>query len=176
MFTNTNTYAEYVLEMPVVKSSAELDDAVCVSSRTQPPPLVTGDPPTVRLPTATAFVNVTVAPENVGVPARVPDSVAPAIVGVVNEGDVPKTRDPEPVSSVTAAARLALEGVPRNVATPVPNPDTPVEMGSPVQLVRVPEAGVPSAGVTSVGLVARTTLPVPVLAVHCGAEPDDVRT
>src|ERR1044072_4748068 len=44
--------------------------------------------------------------------------------GVVRFGDVPKTRDPEPVSSVTAVARLALDGVPRKVANPLPNPRT----------------------------------------------------
>jgi hypothetical protein len=54
---------------------------------------------------------------------------------------------------VTADARLALEGVAKNVATPAPNPLTPVEIGRPVQFVRVPDAGVPSAGVTNVKLV-----------------------
>jgi hypothetical protein len=39
---------------------------------------------------------------------------------VVNVGDVAKTLTPEPVSSVSAAARFALEGVPRNVRTPAP--------------------------------------------------------
>jgi hypothetical protein len=50
----------------------------------------------------------------------------------------------------------------RKVATPVPNPDTPVLMGNPVQFVRTPLAGVPSAGVTKVGEVEPTKLPVPV--------------
>lgn len=49
-------------------------------------------------------------------------------------GEVPRTTLPEPV---TAAARA--------VATPVPKPDTPVEIGSPVALVSVPLDGVPSA-------------------------------
>ena len=40
--------------------------------------------------------------------------------GVTKVGEVAKTREPEPVSSVTADARLALEGVPRKVKTPVP--------------------------------------------------------
>jgi hypothetical protein len=54
---------------------------------------------------------------------------------VVNVGDVPNTSAPVPVSSVTAAARLADDGVPRNVrmpdavvvvegATPAPPPMT----------------------------------------------------
>ena len=41
----------------------------------------------------------------------------PLIVGVVIVGDVPKTSEPDPVSSVTAASRFALVGVDRNVAT-----------------------------------------------------------
>jgi hypothetical protein len=57
---------------------------------------------------------------------------------------------------------LALEGVAKNVATPVPRPETPVEIGRPVQLVSVPDVGVPSAGVVRVGLTACTPAPVPV--------------
>jgi len=83
--------------------------------------------------------------------------------GVTSVGLVANTKAPEPVSSVTADARLAELGVARKVAMPVPRPDTPVLMGKPVALVRVALEGVPSAGVTSVGLVARTLLPVPVL-------------
>jgi len=40
-------------------------------------------------------------------------------VGVVRVGLVAKTNDPEPVSSVTAAARLADDGVPKKVRIPV---------------------------------------------------------
>ena len=54
-------------------------------------------------------------------------------------------------------------------ATPVPNPEIPVETGKPVALVRVAELGVPKAGVTSVGLVANTTEPLPVELVKVGA-------
>ena len=66
----------------------------------------------------------------------------------------PLTTKAPPVPTLTASA----------VATPVPRPDTPVEIGRPVALVKVAEDGVPSAGVTSVGDVANTLLPVPVLA------------
>jgi hypothetical protein len=83
-------------------------------------------------------------------------------IGVTRVGDVANTSEPEPVSSVTAAARLAELGVPRKVATPVPRPDTPVLIGRPVALVRVADEGVPRAGVTSVGEVERTLLPLPV--------------
>jgi len=84
---------------------------------------------------------------------------------VVRDGEVANTKAPVPVSSVTADAKLADEGVPKKVATPVAKPDTPVEIGSPVQLVRVPEDGVPNAGVTRVGEVANTNAPVPVSSV-----------
>ena len=98
------------------------------------------------------------------VPAASPNDVAEAapITGVTSVGDVANTRAPEPVSSVTAAARLADEGVPRKVATLAPRPDTPVLIGRPVALVRVADEGVPRAGVTSVGEVLSTTEPVPV--------------
>ena len=70
----------------------------------------------------------------------------------VNVGEAENTKLPAvPVSSVTAAARFALEGVARNVAIPVPKPDTPVVIGRPVQLVNVPDCGVPRIGVINVG-------------------------
>ena len=77
-------------------------------------------------------------------------------------GVLAKTNAPVPVSSVTAAAKLAADGVARNVATLVPSPETPVLIGRPVALVSTPLAGVPSAGVTNVGLLAKTNAPVPV--------------
>jgi hypothetical protein len=89
-------------------------------------------------------------------------------------GPVPNTFAPVPVSSVKAAARFADVGVARNVATPVPKPDTPVEIGKPVPLVRVTEDGVPSAGVTRVGLVENTTEPVPVSSDRAAAKAADV--
>ena len=85
------------------------------------------------------------------------------IVAVVSVGEVAKTASPDPVSSVNAAAKFADYGVARKVATFVPSPLTPVETGSPVQLVSVPLEGVPRPGVTSVGLVSTTNFePVPV--------------
>jgi hypothetical protein len=89
--------------------------------------------------------------------------------GVTKVGEVANTNAPLPVSSVSAAARLALEGVASQAATPVPRPLTPVLMGSPVQLVRVPEVGVPKSGVTKVGLVANTAAPLPVSSVSAAA-------
>jgi len=74
-----------------------------------------------------------------------------AFIVPVNVGDALNTKVEEPVSSVTAEAKLAELGVAKKVATPVPRPDTPEEMGRPVQLVNVPELGVPSTGVVNVG-------------------------
>ena len=96
-------------------------------------------------------------------------AVATPIVGVTSVGDVSKTSPPLPVSPVTADARLALDGVARNVATPVPRPLTPVEIGKPVQLVSVPLVGVPSKGVTNVGEVSNTRPPLPVSPVTAEA-------
>jgi hypothetical protein len=97
-----------------------------------------------------------------------PDAGVPR-AGVTNVGEVANTKAPVPVSSVTAAARLADNGVARNVATPVPKPDTPVEIGKPVQLVNVPLVGVPKSGVTKVGDVANTSAPEPVSPVTAAA-------
>ena len=85
--------------------------------------------------------------------------------GVTSVGDVANTAAPVPVSSVNALRRFALDGVAKNVATPVPSPETPVEIGSPVPFVNTIADGVPSAGVTSVGDVANTSAPVPVSSV-----------
>jgi len=85
-------------------------------------------------------------------------------IGVTKVGDVANTLAPVPVSSVNAAAKLADVGVAKNVATPVPKPLTPVDIGRPVAFVSVTETGVPKVGVTNVGDVAKTTDPEPVVA------------
>jgi hypothetical protein len=106
-------------------------------------------------------------PVEIGSPVAlvsVPELGVPS-AGVTRTGEVAKTAAPDPVSSVSAAARFALDGVAAQVATPVPRPLTPVEIGSPVALVSVPELGVPSAGVTRTGEVAKTAAPVPVSSV-----------
>jgi len=110
--------------------------------------------------------------------ANTPDAIAgavlvsfsPVIVGVVIAGLVAKTASPLPVSSVNAAAKFADVGVAKKVATLVPSPETPVEIGKPVHEVSVPLAGVPSIGVTSVGLVAKTASPLPVSSVKAAAK------
>ena len=116
-------------------------------------------------------------PRNVMAPSPSSESFTPAEptdMDVVNVGAVAKTKRPVPVSSVTAEMRLELEGVAKKVATPVPRPLTPVLIGKPVALVRVPDAGVPNAGVTNVGDVPKTRAPVPVSSEMADAMPEEV--
>ena len=89
----------------------------------------------------------------------VPDVGVPKI-GVTNVGEVAKTSDPDPVSSVTAEARLDEDGVAKKVATLVPSPDMPVLTGRPVQFVSVPDDGVPNAP-PEVKPVAKVRFPEP---------------
>lgn len=110
----------------------------------------------------------TTAPVPVTFPVGIPEIAGVTNTGVCSvavkiSGDTLNTSDPVPVSLVTAAARLALVGEAKKVATFAPNPLTPVVMGKPVAFVRVADDGVPSAGVTSVGEVANTTAPLPVV-------------
>ena len=95
-------------------------------------------------------------------------------IGEIKVGALLNTNKPDPVSSVIAAAKLALDGVARNVATLAPSPLTPVDMGKPVQFVRVPLAGVPNIGPISVGPVPLTGAPLPVKATIDGMEEPSV--
>jgi hypothetical protein len=113
-------------------------------------------------PLATGSVPVT--PVVSGKPVRlvaVPEEGVPK-AGVTNVGLFANTLAPVPVSSVKTAAKLALDGVAKNVATLAAKPLMPVLRGRPVQFVNVPLLGVPKTGVTSVGLVESTLLPEPV--------------
>jgi hypothetical protein len=114
---------------------------VPVDDVTPVPPLATGRVPVTPVVKGRP-VQVVNVPE-VGVPN----------IGVTKVGLVAKTAEPVPVSSVKAERKLADEGVVKNVATLAPKPDTPVETGKPVQLVKVPDCGVPKIGVTNVELV-----------------------
>ena len=87
------------------------------------------------------------------------------MTGVVNVGEVANTAEPVPVSSVKAVRKLALLGVAKNVATPVPKPLTPVATGNPVQLVNVPLVGVPSNGVVNTILVLVQALILPLATI-----------
>ena len=131
-----------------VDALADVPEFKLVTGRLPVTPVVRGKP--------VALVNVTL----VGVPNK----------GVTKVGEVANTAEPVPVSSVKAESRLALLGVAKKVATPVPSPDTPVEIGSPVAFVKVALVGVPKRGVTNVGLVAKTFAPVPVSSVKAAAK------
>jgi hypothetical protein len=106
-------------------------------------------------PLATGRVPVT--PVVIGRPVQlvnVPDVGVPK-TGVTSVGLVDKTLFPDPVDVVTPVPPFNTGKV----------PVTPVVIGRPVQLVKVPEVGVPRTGVTRVGVFASTTPPVPVDAV-----------
>ena len=157
-----------------------------------------GDVAKTRLPVPVSFVIAAIkfaldgVAKNVATP--VPNPLTPVLIGrrvafvktpldgvpsagVTSVGEVAKTIAPVPVSSVTAAIAFALDGVARNVATPVPRPETPVEMGKPVALVSVPLAGVPRTGAMSVGPLFKTTvLPVPVVVAALIAVPLPAKT
>jgi hypothetical protein len=150
---------------------AKTADPVPVSSVKAPKRLAElNDPKEVALPTeVTAPVKLALV---VTLPAVKPEAVPVMFVptkadgvpraGVTRVGLVANTKEPVPVSSVTAEIRLADDGVPKKVATPVPKPLTPVEIGRPVAFVNTAELGVPNAGVTNVGEFDNTTEPVPV--------------
>ena len=125
-------------------------------------------PTEVIAPVKLAFVVTlpAVRPEAVPVIFVPTNALGVPKAGVTKVGEVANTKAPVPVSSVKAAAKFALLGVARKVATPVPRPDTPVLIGKPVALVRVAEVGVPRTGVTRVGDVAKTAEPVPVSSVN----------
>jgi len=88
----------------------------------------------------------------------------------VNTGVVPNTSAPDPVSSETAAAKLAEDGVPSQVATPVPSevmPVPPLATGKAVPLkliANVPDVvtGEP-ATLKNAGTLAATLVTVPPL-------------
>ena len=139
-----------------------------------PPSAVTSEgvatsPRTIFLSSTARVVEliVVVVPFTVKSPERVRlVPVAAPMSGVTRVGVLANTNAPVPVSPVTAAAKFEEEGVAKKVATPVPSPSTPVDIGSPVAFVRTPEAGVPSAGVVIVGdvkvLFVRVSVPASV--------------
>ncbi len=94
------------------------------------PPFATKAPeePTFTANAVATFVPSPDTPVLIGSPVafvRVADVGVPR-TGVTSVGEVANTKDPVPVSSVTAARRLFDEGVPSQVATPEPNDVIPV--------------------------------------------------
>ena len=88
-------------------------------------------------------------------------SIRLVIVALVSVGAVAKTKlPPVPVSSVIAVFKFAEDGVAKKVATLVPRPETPVDIGKPVHEVKVPLEGVPRIGVIKVGDVSESVSPL----------------
>jgi len=150
---NTLSLLPVVVKVPAV-GKVTLEAAVVVSVKLKAPAVAKVDP--------SANVKVAAVAGAVKATLLILVAVATPNTGVTRVGDVANTLTPVPVLSVSAAAKLADDGVPKKVATLAPKPDTPVEIGRPVQLVRVPEEGVPKAGVTRTGEVANTKAPLPV--------------
>ena len=92
--------------------------------------------------------------------------------GVVRLGDVANTSKPEPVSSVMAVARLALDDAPSHVAMPDASDVMPVP---PEPAGSVPDTSVASDTAPKVGappaLPCRTVVVVPSEAIGVGAAP-----
>jgi hypothetical protein len=149
---NTPKLLPVVVKVPAV-GKVTLEAAVVVSVNPKAPTVVRVEP--------SANAKVAEVAGAVKATLLILVAVATPNTGVTRVGDVANTFTPVPVLSVSADAKLADEGVPKKVATPVAKPDTPVEIGRPVQLVRVPEDGVPNAGVMKVGELLKTTRPVP---------------
>lgn len=83
---------------------------------------------------------------------RVADAGIPK-AGATITGELAKTSAPVPVSSDIRACKFALVAVAKKVDAPAAKPETPVLIGNPVQLVRVPDVGIPRAGVTKLAFV-----------------------
>lgn len=158
----------FLTSLPVVPSNNTGTEFVALAGPTtspEPPPDGVAQVPSPRqkvVPLAPvpelrfATGRLPVTPVDNGRPVALVRTTAEGVprAGVTSVGEFANTFAPVPVSSVNAAARLALEGVARNVATLAANPVIPVLTGSPVQFVNVPLDGVPNTGVVSVGLVS----------------------
>jgi hypothetical protein len=150
---NTLSLLPLVVKVPAV-GNVTLVAAVVVSVKLKAPAVARVEP--------SANVKVAAVAGAVKATLLMLVAVATPNTGVTRVGVLANTLAPLPVSSVSAAAKLAEDGVAKNVATFAAKPDTPVEIGKPVQLVRVPDVGVPNNGVVSVGEVANTKSPDPV--------------
>ena len=152
MAANTLRLLPVVVKVPAV-GNVKLEAAVVVN--------VKAKAPTVAKVELSANVKVAAVAGAVNATLLILVAVATPNTGVTRVGVLANTLAPVPVSSVSAAAKLADDGVAKKVATLAAKPETPVEIGRPVQLVRVPEPGVPNTGVMKVGVLLKTTRPEP---------------
>ena len=135
---------EPVSSVKAVISWADVNDpnAVALPTEVTAPvrlALVMAEPAIKPTAVPVAFV----ATRNVGVPK----------LGATKTGALANTKEPVPVSSVTAVRKLADEGVPKNVATPAPKPATPEAIGRPVALIKSAWPTTPNVGLDMTGLV-----------------------
>jgi hypothetical protein len=111
-------------------------------------------PPVRVMVWSPVFVPLRLLPVTVPL-AAIDVAVAAPSAGVTRVGDVANTSEPDPVSSLTAARRFAVDGVPRKVATPDPRLVKPVppfatatgevsENTDPVSVSPVPAVNVPA--------------------------------
>ena len=117
--------------------------------------------------------------EVIGTVAAFPEAVIALFVSpialnvfkAVNVFIAPTVGTVEPSTAITPADTLVIEV---SVACPnsiLPTPNAVLveavspAIGSPVQLVKVPDVGVPSSGVVNVGEISLATFPEPVVAV-----------
>lgn len=154
MFVPTNAEGVPSAGVTNVGLVANTAEPVPVSSVKAPAKLAElNEPSTVALPVDVtapvkfAFVVTLPAVRPEAVPVMFVPTKAEGVpnAGVTRVGEVANTKAPVPVSSVTAAARLAELGVARKVATFEPKPLTPEEIGKPVAFVKVADTGVPRA-------------------------------
>ena len=117
-------------------------------------------PTEVTAPVKLALVTAEPAIRPKAVPVMFVATMAVGVpkLGVTKVGLVANTNEPVPVSSVTAARKLVDEGVPKNVAMPVPKPATPVLIGRPVALIKSAWPTVPSVGLVITGLVNKPVM------------------
>jgi hypothetical protein len=95
-------------------------------------------------------------------------------VGEFRTGLLEKTREPDPVSSVTAKDSVADVGFVKNGSTLGARPLN-LTTGKLVQFDKLPDWGVPSAGLIKTGELLKTSNPVPVVPVGLTVEPSIVK-
>ena len=132
-----------VVELPVmVRLPSMVEDAVEMKPARVASPVLRVLAPISMLPKpefidpefSTPVVTKEVSPGYPVVFVRTPEAGVPR-AGVTRAGDVAKTSAPDPVSQVTAVAKLADDGVPSQSATPEPKDIIPVP---PLETARVP--------------------------------------
>ena len=110
-----------VSAFPVIAPSKDPTNLSAVTWPLTPTPPVTIKAPVVLVVEAVLFWTVTTPSSEI-----VTGVLVPAVTVPVKVGEIENTNNPLPVSSVIAFFKLAEFGVPKKVATPVPNEVIPV--------------------------------------------------